>query len=437
MTNPIKNNQAPSPANDPYAPDPYGESGYDPGMGGDDYGMDGGYEDEFVGGDMEGGQTGAPQSSYTANELRDMVKAVKDQLTPEQYASFMGRINMAAAMSPDKMEGELAKIAGDLNAAVNPASAEGAEGMEGMEGEGNEEAVEREAKKKELEDYLKAVNDNPDIPSDLKEDAKEKIEKWIKGMELGTITMETIDEELDTLKNEISDATAFAPTIQKLAQVTGKEPAELEKLFEKHGLDPKNLPNPPDAKVAELLNDPAFSDTISSLKSQVKDDYKALKDFIQTNTSNANSLNSANESSNTSQTDNLDYTSFQNLQDAFEKKDDNSKRLIENSNKLANEVANVLSAMYDTEVKAVGGADPLKAGMITFGGTEMNIIGSGATGEVGFKTGSGLDWPQVDRVAYRYDGEGDGQTPPPGWMKTSSYPSSAYDGDDEHGGATS
>lgn len=443
MANPIKNNQVPPQdpyANsygkggpDPYAknqgtggpaPDPYGDSGYDPGMGGDDYGMDGGYEDEFVGGDMEGGPAGgAPQSSYTANELRDMVKAVKDQLTPEQYASFMGRINMAAAMSPDKMEGELAKIAGDLNAAVNPASAEGAEGMEGVEGEGDEEAVEREAKKKELEDYLKAVNDNSDIPSDLKDEAKEKIEKWIKGMELGTITMETVDEELEELKSTISEATAFPPNLQKLAEVTGKTPGELEDLFKKYGIDPKNIPNPPNEAVASLLNDPSFSSTLPDLKTKVSEAEKEIVKAAETAKADCATENN-NRAAGTSSAA-INDAPFKRLLDLKNGTHDVSKGLIEARKNLATEVASILSAMYGTEIKA--STDSAKAGCVSFNG-DLNVVSDSTTGSIGFSNDTKIDWPPIELVAYGTDNEGNNTFAAPQWVKDAGFPVYSYDG---------
>ncbi|MFO1463838.1 MAG: hypothetical protein U1F66_08660 [bacterium] len=443
MTTPVKNNQVPpQPSNDPYAKnygtggtqtDPYGGSdygsGYDPGMGGDQYGDYGAGGDEFIGDQGYGeegpqGPGGAPQGELTMQGLRDMANQLKDKLG-DKYAAFWGRINATAGMSPEKAQAEMAKIAEEMNNIAYPPEAGGAEGAEGAEGEDGGKAQ----MKKDLEDYKKAINDNPDLSSDQKAEYTEKIDKWLKGLELGTITPETIDENLGELKQEVSDATAFPPIFQKLEELTGKSPKELEDLFKKHGLDPKNLPNPPDAKVAELLNDKDFAANLNELKQTAKDDYGKLKEQIDKKIQECNSRNDAARQ-NTSVT-NDNFQPFRDIEDIYEHKDDMSKTVAADRKKVAEEAAKLLSAMYGKEVTAV--TDDAKAGCISFDGTEMNVMQNTFSGDISFTTDTKIDYPPVDRPTFWKDCEGDGTIACPQWMQDANYPHASYDGGFEWG----
>lgn len=451
MTNPIKNNQVP-PSNDPYsnsyggpsgpdpyaknqgtggpASDPYGDSGYDPGLGGDEYGMDGGYGDEFIGEEDYGQGPGGPnqsQGELTTQGLRDMANQLKAQLG-DKYSAFWGRINATTGMSPEKAQAEMAKIAEEMNNIAYPPEAGSTDGTGGIDGgEGDDDGS--MALKKELEDYKTAIESNTDLSSDQKKEYTEKLDKWIKGMELGTITVESAQENFEELKQEVSDATAFPPIFQKLEELTGKSPKELEDLFEKHGLDPKNLPNPPDAKIAELLNDKEFSSTLDSLKQTAKDDYGKLKEKIDAKIQECNNRNAAARAATSTTNDN--FQPFRDIQDIYEHKDDLSKTVISDRKKVAEETAKLLSAMYDKPVTAV--SDDAKAGCISFDGTELNVMQNTFSGDIAFSNDTKIDYPQFDRPVFAKDCEGDGTISAPQWMQDANYPHESYDGDFQWG----
>src|SRR4030095_2190416 len=176
--------------------------------------------------------------------------------------------------------------------------------------------------KTDLEAYKEAIQANPNLSDAKKTEYIGKIDQWLSGRELKTLDAESIQPQFDSLKEEVTTASLHSPVVQSLSEATGLDPDTLENLFEKHGLDPANLPNPPDSKVAGLLNDPEFSSAIASDKEAVKGASTDLKSFIDSNVSAANALNAANQGSDTSVGDNMDGTSFQNLQNAYEHKDD-------------------------------------------------------------------------------------------------------------------
>src|SRR4030095_11269061 len=243
--------------------------------------------------------------------------------------------------------------------------------------------------KTDLEAYKEAIQGNPNLTDAKKTEYIGKIDQWLSGMELKTLDAESIQPQFDALKEEVTTASLHSPVVQSLSETTGLDPDPLENLFEKHGLDPANLPNPPDSKVAGLLNDPEFSSAIASDKEAVKGASTDLKSFIDTNVSAANALNASNQGSDTSVGDNMDGTSFQNLQNAYEHKDDKSAALTSARTKLATDVAQVLSSMYGTSVTS--SSDPAKAGCIPFNGADMNVCPTSSTGDVSFGTSTDID----------------------------------------------
>jgi hypothetical protein len=237
----------------------------------------------------------------------------------------------------------------------------------------------------------------------------------------------------------------------RLSTVTGKSVEELKALFNKYGLDPNNLPKPPNSQVAALLNDPALDSTLTGLKANVASSYGELEDHINSAKSAANSINSSNIASDTSVYDNLDLSPFKFLNDAYHHNDPYSKALGQARNQLGERTAGLLSAMYPgVEIKlfsSTGGGSPSSIedavlekwkeetggqqssheGAIQFGNTLLNPCTNSTTGQIQFSNSAAVDWPYVQRIPWYYDHEGDAATNPPSWMVADGYPRVAYD----------
>jgi hypothetical protein len=392
--------------------------------GGTGFGDDG--SSGFVSGDGSSGGAPSGEVPQTPEGMRTYLAGLRDsgEITQSEYTRYVAQVNATVGLSDSAMQTVFSRISGNISAKQAKNISTGDTGDVGGTGDAPPADDPNATLKTELTDYKTAIQNNPNLSDAKKTEYTGKIDQWLQGMDLKTLDAEAIQPLFDDLKTEITTATAFSPAIQSLAQTTGKEPAELEALFKKHGLDPANLPTPPDSKVAALLNDPEFSESIGNLKQGVADAYKGLKSEIDTQTSNANNLNAANVSSDTSNLDNLDVSSFKFLQDATNHTDDKSNALIDARKNLANETANILSAMYGKTVTA--STDPTKAGTISFDGTNLNVCTSSLSGDIQFGS-KGIDWPDVSRVTYQIDAEGDGQTPIPDWMSKAGYPTHAYD----------
>jgi len=399
-------------------------------------------EDQYVGMDGGNGDTSSPLSvtdtlqtlKETANQLRSQIHdantdpAQKKQLIQvlQKTTDLISKLTALKNQHKEEVPANLEQQINDVELAANPTGTDGTDASGVTDGSGDPTAQQStDAIKKDLTDFKTSINSNPNLTADKKSQYTQKIDQWLNGLDLKTIDAETIQPLLDSMKQEVTTASAYAPSIQSLAQATGKSPEELDALFKKHNLDPKNLPNPPDASVAALLNDPELGDeNINSDKQAVKDSLQALKDEIDNKTKAASDLNSANVASDTSVQDNLDVSSFKFLYDASQHNDDKSKALSDARKKLATDTATILSAMYGKTVTA--STDPKKSGFISFDGTDLNVCTSSTSGDVQFGT-SDVDWPTVSLPTYDIDAEGDGVTPVPQWMKDASYPVHVYD----------
>lgn len=249
---------------------------------------------------------------------------------------------------------------------------------------------------------------------------------------------------VDSATPEIANLTPLAggvtypPEILNLAQVTGKSPAELTALFNKYGLDPANLPVPPDRRVAELFNDPAFDSTLNDLKSQIPSTYENYKNEIDNQTAQANNINASNVASDSSVGDDLNTAPFEYLYNA--KNGANTpegQAWIQQREQTADRVAELLSAMYPgAEISsnpAAGSWGDIATsttlpGFIEFNGQPFNAVPDSSTGEIQFgNQGTKVDYPEVQLVTWEYDANGAGATQIPDWMQQTNYPTHAYD----------
>jgi len=230
----------------------------------------------------------------------------------------------------------------------------------------------------------------------------------------------------------------YPDAILNLAQVLHKSPAELDALFKKYGLDPGNLPDPPNRQVAELFNDPAFDPTLNKMKSKLQSSYQSFKNEITDQTSKANSINASNVASDKTETDDLNTAPFEYLYNA--KNGANTpegQSWIQQREMVGDRVTKLLSAMYPgAVVKSNPSAgdwgnpsDPSTLpGFIEFNGQPFNAVPNSSTGEIRFdKEGAKVDYPPVQLVTWEYDSNGAGAVSIPDWMQQTNYPTHAYD----------
>ncbi len=419
MTAPVKNNEVPQ--NDPYADpyadgesygDPYGDEVY----GDEEFGMG---EDAFFDETGEGGE-GAPLTvDYARQQLNDLLEMLKiSDLSPTEkkeikaeIAALKGKINVAVSMSDSAQEMALGKIQETMFELENRIMGTGEEGEGG-------------SLKSQLEDTKEKILADTNLSEKKRKEMTDKIDKWLSTLELGASEeMESkIMDEFMALQEEYANAALFSSGASTLAELTGMDPSEIEALAQKHGVDLNNLPNPPDAKLAALI---AELPNIGGLVDDVKSKYTDLQNQIDSAVSSANATNEANQASDSSKKDSTDWTPFQFLYNAKFHRDDASQALANAKTALAKEVANVLSALYGTEVTAI--EDPAKCGMVSFNGMELNVLGTGgANATIGFSE-SPPEWPSVDLVQVYVDDEGDGKTDVPPWMRDAHYPYHIYD----------
>ena len=211
-----------------------------------------------------------------------------------------------------------------------------------------------------------------------------------------------------------------AQPLKDLSRATGQDPETVQELLKKHGLDLDHLPHPPDAKVAALLNDPDFSERLTTLKESVGGASQALKDEIAKQTKTAKDQNDQAQKSN--QKRSSDDSAYRFLYDAHFHQDEKSQGLIEARKQLAAETASYLSALYGKEVKVED--TPEKAGMVSIGGATLNVLSNSSTGEIQF--GAKIDWPNVEIVTFEVDNFGGSKTDIPPWMKEANYPMHIY-----------
>lgn len=230
----------------------------------------------------------------------------------------------------------------------------------------------------------------------------------------------------------------YSDAVLNLAQVLHKSPAELDALFKKYGLDPANLPDPPNRQVAELFNDPAFDPTLNKMKSKLQSSYQDYKNEIAVQTSKANSINASNLASDKSVTDDLNTAPFEYLYNA--KNGANTpegQSWIQQREMVGDRVTKLLSTMYPGAVIKSNPSngdwgntsDPSSLpGFIEFNGQPFNAVPNSSSGEIRFgNEGAKVDYPDVQLVTWEHDSNGAGAVSIPDWMQQANYPTHAYD----------
>jgi len=279
--------------------------------------------------------------------------------------------------------------------------------------------------KQELQKYeATAIAKNTNLSDEEKKSFQAKIEKLIHAIDLKVGDTPGIENEFQTLQQEISKATIYSGSLRHLSADTGIDPADLEAVFKKYGLNEDKLPTPPDSRVAALLNDEIFSDKLGSLKANVATAEKDLKDEIVNQTNTATQLNDQAKLDKKKER-NSDDSSYRYLYDAYFHQDDKSKAVVDARQQLATGVSQVLSSLYGKPVKPDESVD--HAGCVVLGGASINVMSDSTSGKFKFGKSTDIDWPLVKPVTFGVDNFGEGKTTIPQWMKDSGYPIAVYD----------
>jgi len=268
--------------------------------------------------------------------------------------------------------------------------------------------------KEQLEEFQRTgIANNPNLTAEEKKAYQLELEKWIYSLDLH-LDPEGIQDQFEVMRLEVGAASVYPSYLRHLAQQTGKEPAELQVLLKKHGLQGDKSPSLSDARVSALLNDPDFSERVSSLKESVVRATKDLHDEIEKQVETAKSENgkSAKDKDQRSQDD----QSYRFLYDAYFHQDEKSKALIETRRQLATETAGLLSALYGKKVGIE--EQPEKIGLVSLDGTSLNLP---------FTTRGDVPWPKVTLVPFEVHHEGSRQAKIPEWLLQANYPMNSFD----------
>lgn len=284
------------------------------------------------------------------------------------------------------------------------------EGFDGDEEGGSNPAT----LKKDLNDYKAKIQGNPNLSETKKQQYLAKITQWLSSLDLKTLDAETIIPLFEEMKNQITQASAFSPAVQSLAEASGADAEEIQQAFEQKGLNPSSLPNPPTQKVLEVLA--SLSEELGGKLDAVKDAVLARTDEIRKQTDAANAQNASNTAC-SSDNDKTDLKAFQYLYDAKHHQDQQSKDVAAAMREAGSSLVTLLQAAYPgVNISTVSSSegqgfndtekDYNTAGLINFNGSTIDIF-KATDGKL--QASSSVDTePAVQIVGVRYDWEGSG-----------------------------
>jgi len=447
MAAPVNNNPPPPPSQDPYtkaystggsSSDPYNTGtdssgnvpGYDPSMGdpAGSSGSDGmGFDNTIY--TSDGSQPMDPTQGSGGGPLT--VDGIRSQVTQEQAAldalktsnpdlwntihveaqkaidTAKGTVNSAVALSGDAQSAALNNAETSLNSATG--MMQGTVDASGKPIDPNAPpGSDKDTVKKQLQDYEKTIDGMQNLSESKKSEYKAQIDQWISGMDLGSVKPEDVTKQFADLQQTISTASLYSPGAQSLAEISGKDPADIDAAAKSHGLDLNNLPNPPTKEVLDFLNDidPALGDKLKAVEDKVSARNKAVSD-----TEAACNKQNADNTKDTSDVDNLDMTNFQKQYDLKHHKSQEDKDVTSAMTDARDEIKKDLTALYpDSKIelgKDDGGDDFTSADMLTVDGHTLNLFDY-QSGKVNSSPGNKTDATKVNIVTLQVDNEGDG-----------------------------
>ncbi len=374
----------------------------------------GDFSEDYESGYQSGAQ-GRPSIALTGTAAAEQLKTLYNQIKkdPEidvttknkQLKELRALFDQAKSFGNKPVSNALMNEISALEAgSISDASIDGMEDEEG--GSGN--------LKEDLASFKTQIQSNTSLSAAKKQQYLAKIDQWISGMDLRTLDADTIQPLFDEMRTQITQASAFSPAIQSIAEATNADPEEIQSAFEAKGLNPSSLPNPPTQKVLEVLV--SLSDELGSKLQAVKDTVRARSDEIQKQTNAANAQNAANTAC-TSDNDNTDLKAFQYLYDAKYQQDTFSKDVASAMREASGELATLLQAAYPgTNISTVPASegqgfnetqkDYYSAGLINFNGAKIDLF---KANDGSLQASSSIDTgAEVQIVTVKYDWEGGG-----------------------------
>lgn len=371
---------------------------------------------------MEGGASGPAQGSSAmkgfeaAEQIKQLYHQIKkdpqldnvqkNKLLKELHTLFDTARSYCSKNVPMTLLGEISVLEA---ASISQAPTSEFESIEE-----EEEGINLESLKTELSNYKAQIQENANLSETKKQQYISKIDQWMSALDLKTLDAETLLPLLEEMKEEVTQASAFSPVVQSLAESTGADPEEIQSAFEAKGLNPSHLPTPPSEKVLQVLV--SLSDGLEGKLQAVKDAVKNRTEEIKKQTDNAKAQNASNTAC-SSDNDNTDLKAFQFLYDAKHHQDSFSKEVATAMRSAGDELATLLNAAYPgstiSSISAAEGEgfndiekDYNTAGLLSFNGTRIDLF-KAADGVL--QASSTVDVEaEVAVVGVRYDWEGSG-----------------------------
>jgi NACalpha-BTF3-like transcription factor len=280
MTYPVRNQSIPK---NNEADALYEDYGYDPNYDAELNGEEEvGFEDEYV---DEDGDMGGGAPAMSAGELRTMLYNLKTSgtLNEADYQTFLGRVNAAVAMSPERCAAELAAISNEVYLIANPQAQD-----TGLDGELPEEDGGSGDLKTRINEMVEKINAS-ELPQDMKDELKAPLERALSSLDLEPTEgqIENAEEALTNAEEEFDRLSSIPPEAIELSHQFNVSAEEIIDAAESAGLDLDNLPQPPDDKVMNFLQAlgvPKESD-IADFK-RIKDERAADMANLKTNLAN-------------------------------------------------------------------------------------------------------------------------------------------------------
>ncbi|MFO1518651.1 MAG: hypothetical protein U1F57_03145 [bacterium] len=256
------------------------------------------------------------------------------------------------------------------------------------------------------EQFISEIEGMKNLDEEEKEAFQSEGRKLLHQMELHP-NRKDVQEQFKTFQEKVNAANTKPSTVKKMEETTGLSHEEIVDLFKKYDLDPANLPQPPNAQVAALLNDPAF-ENLTQMRDEVK---SASAKFDEATGKLKDECEKYNDKAKSDDPEKEVCPSFKKLYDETQGKGPAGKALMNARSQLAGETAKILTVLYGTKATA----DDNNPGVVTMGQSSSNVVNN-STGQIQFSKEPG--WPQTELpkavIPHGVD--------KPSWMNEAKYP---------------
>lgn len=173
-----------------------------------------------------------------------------------------------------------------LNEGQGPSTQGPAPSMDGIgdwDGAPEDPASETAEFKQQCQALLEIIQDSENLSPEQKQAYAEKLAKLQSSADLHPDSLDLYQGQLDELREGYELSSAHSPLANELAERYGQDPAAVEELAKKYGLDLKNLPRPADESVLKFLGelDPSLGEALQGTKKAVEDKLKKDAEMVQ------------------------------------------------------------------------------------------------------------------------------------------------------------